>query len=169
VVTYPLWVQEVLGSTPGSGKGFYVWFCVLLLCFYFLSKNTLFIAKYCNSFHIVYLFSILNVLQDLWPIIRVKRYRPSIFKQWFQRHQNKKIYINYGKQWLMTKVTFWSATLSSMVDFSWYFFSPYLSLMWRLLKINGVFLSILRSCGGCFIQNAFALVLPISCNNWKYI
>ena len=48
--------------------------------FTFLSKNTLFIAKYCNSFYNVNLFSILNVLKDLWPIIRVKRYRPSIFK-----------------------------------------------------------------------------------------
>ena len=26
VVTHPLWVQEVPGSIPGSGKGFYVWF-----------------------------------------------------------------------------------------------------------------------------------------------
>ena len=84
VVTHPLWVQEVPSSIPGSGKGFYVWFFVLLLlCFYFWSKNTLFIAKCCNSFYNVSLFSILNVLQDLWPIIRVKRYRPSIFKPLF--------------------------------------------------------------------------------------
>jgi len=47
---------------------------------FFLSKNTLFIANYYNSFYNVHLFSILNVLQDLWPIIRVKRNRPSIFK-----------------------------------------------------------------------------------------
>ena len=80
VVTHPLWVQEVMGSIPGSGKGFYVWFFVLLLfCFYFFVKNTLFVTKVCNSFYNVNLFSILYILQDLWPIIRVKRYRPSIF------------------------------------------------------------------------------------------
>jgi len=33
VVTHPLWVLEVPGSIPGSGKGFYVWLFVLLLCF----------------------------------------------------------------------------------------------------------------------------------------
>jgi len=31
VVTQPLWVQEVPGWIPGSSKGFYVWFFVLLL------------------------------------------------------------------------------------------------------------------------------------------
>jgi len=31
VVTYPLWVQEVQDSIPGSDKGFEVWFFVLLL------------------------------------------------------------------------------------------------------------------------------------------
>ena len=73
VITHPLWVQEVPGSIPGSGKGFYVWFFVLLLllCFYFLSKITLFVTKVCNSFYNVKLFSILNIFQDLWPIIRV--------------------------------------------------------------------------------------------------
>jgi len=34
MVTHPLSVQEVPGSIAGSGKGFYVWFFVLLLlCF----------------------------------------------------------------------------------------------------------------------------------------
>jgi len=94
VVTHPLWVLEVPRSIPGSGKGFYVWFFVLLLlCFYFFVQNTLFIAKYCNSFYNVNLFSILNVLQDLWPIIRVKRYRPSIFK--FHRFKTSKCFIHY--------------------------------------------------------------------------
>jgi len=39
VVTHPLWVQEVQGSIPDSGKGFYVWFFVLLLCFYFFVQK----------------------------------------------------------------------------------------------------------------------------------
>ena len=52
VVTHPLWVQEVPSSIPGSGKGLYVWFFVfLLLCFYFLPKNTLFVTKVCNFFY----------------------------------------------------------------------------------------------------------------------
>ena len=44
VVTHPLWVQEVPGSIPGSGKGFYVWFLVLLLlCFYlFIQKHSIY-------------------------------------------------------------------------------------------------------------------------------
>jgi len=72
VVTHPLRVQEIPGSITGSGKNFNVWFFVLLLlCFYFLPKNTLFVTKYGNFFCNVNLFSILNILQDLWPIIRV--------------------------------------------------------------------------------------------------
>jgi len=71
VVTHPLCVQEVPGSIPGFDKGFYVWvFVLFFICFYFLSKNS-FVTKFCNSFGNVYLFSILNILQDLWPIIRV--------------------------------------------------------------------------------------------------
>jgi len=73
-------------------------FCIVVVVFLlFLSKNTLFIAKYCNSFYNVNLFSILNVLQDLWLIIRVKRYRPSIFKD----ENCSKIYIQ-----LILKKTF---------------------------------------------------------------
>jgi len=30
VVTHPLWLQEVLGSIPGSGQGFYVLFVVVV-------------------------------------------------------------------------------------------------------------------------------------------
>jgi len=38
-VTHLLWVREVPGSIPCSGKGFYVWFFVLLLlCFTFCPK-----------------------------------------------------------------------------------------------------------------------------------
>ena len=35
VVTHPLCVQEVPGSIPGSGKGFYVWYFVLLLLYFY--------------------------------------------------------------------------------------------------------------------------------------
>ena len=54
MVTHPLRVQEVPGSIPGSGKGFYVSFFALL-----------FVTKVCNSFYNVNLFSILKILQDL--------------------------------------------------------------------------------------------------------
>jgi len=35
---------------------------LLLLCFYLLSQNTLFVIKFCNSFYNVNIFSILNIL-----------------------------------------------------------------------------------------------------------
>jgi len=55
-------------------------FCfVVVVCFLFLFKNTLSVTKVCNSLFNVNLFSILNILQDVWPIIKVYRYRPSIF------------------------------------------------------------------------------------------
>jgi len=81
VVTHPLWVQELPGSIPSSGKGFYVWFfCFVVDVFLLvLSKNSLFVTKVCNSFYNLNLFIILKKLQDLWSIIRVWRYRPSIF------------------------------------------------------------------------------------------
>jgi len=55
VVTHPLWVQEVPGSIPSSGKGFYVWFFILLLlCFLlFLSKNSLIVTKCAIPFTIL--------------------------------------------------------------------------------------------------------------------
>jgi len=46
VVRHSLWVQEVPGLIPGSGKGFYVWFFVLLLlCYYFFVKNQIIYHK----------------------------------------------------------------------------------------------------------------------------
>jgi len=80
VVTHPLLVQDVTGSIPGSGKGLYVWlFCFVVVVCLLFSKSTIFVTNFCISFSNVHLFSILNILQDLWPIIRVLRCRPSIF------------------------------------------------------------------------------------------
>jgi len=46
VVTHPLWLQEVPGSIPISGKRFYVlFFALLLLCFYFFVKNTHYLSQ----------------------------------------------------------------------------------------------------------------------------
>jgi len=67
-VTHPLWVQEVPDSIPVSGKDFYV---LLLLCFYILSINSLFVTKFSKSFCNDNLFSKLNILQASWLIIRV--------------------------------------------------------------------------------------------------
>jgi len=55
------------GFNPRIRQGFlYVsFFALLLLCFYFFVKNTLFVTKVCNSFYNVNLFSILYILQDL--------------------------------------------------------------------------------------------------------
>jgi len=65
-ITHPVCVREVPGSIPGSGKGFYVLLFVLFLyCCCCLSKNTLFVTKFCNFF-CNFFFSILNVLQDVW-------------------------------------------------------------------------------------------------------
>jgi len=42
-VTHPPWVQDVPGSIPGSDRDVYVWFCVLLLLwFYFFVKHIVF-------------------------------------------------------------------------------------------------------------------------------
>jgi len=71
------WCSGNASALGARGPGFnsipfYVWFFVLLLlCFYFLFKNTLFITILCNSLFNVYLFSILNILTYFWPIIRV--------------------------------------------------------------------------------------------------
>ena len=82
VVTHPLSVQEVPGSIPGSGKGFCLIFSIVVVVFLLFVQKHLIFTKFCNSFFNIYLFSILNILTDLWPIIKVQRYRPSIFKLW---------------------------------------------------------------------------------------
>ena len=44
---------------------------LLLLWFYFFDQKHIICQKVCNSIYNVILFSILNILQDFWPIIRV--------------------------------------------------------------------------------------------------
>jgi len=53
---------------------------VVVVFFLFCKKNTLFVTKVCNSLYNFNSFSILKILQDLWPLLGVKRYRLSIFK-----------------------------------------------------------------------------------------
>jgi len=83
------------GFNPRLRQGFLCLIFLYCCCcvFTFLSKNTLFIGIYCNSFYNVILFSILNVLQDLWPIIRVKRYRPSIFNSEYREKDVDKLFV----------------------------------------------------------------------------
>jgi len=50
VVTHHLWMQKVPGSIPNSSNGFYV-FLFVIVVFYFVVKNTLFVTKVCNSFY----------------------------------------------------------------------------------------------------------------------
>ena len=72
VVTHPLWVQEYPGLIPGSGKEFLcLIFCFGVVVFLLFVQNTLSVAQCCNSFCSVNLCSILSIMQDLWPIIRV--------------------------------------------------------------------------------------------------
>jgi len=45
VVTHPLWVQEVPGSIPGSGKGFYVWFFGFVVVFLLFCPKTHYLSQ----------------------------------------------------------------------------------------------------------------------------
>jgi len=71
-------VQKVLGSISGAGKDIYACFFVFVVVFLLSCKQNIYM-NFCNSFCNVNSFSILNILQNSRPIIRVSRYRPSIF------------------------------------------------------------------------------------------
>jgi len=46
VVTHPLWVQEVPGSMPGSGKGFYsLIFCLIVVVFLLFVQKQIIVKK----------------------------------------------------------------------------------------------------------------------------
>jgi len=74
-----LW-YEMFRARTGFGKVFSFLCCCFCCVFTILSKNTLFATQFCNFICNFNLFSILVLLQDLWPIIRLWRYRPSLFK-----------------------------------------------------------------------------------------
>ena len=65
---------EFTGSIPHSGRDFYV--CIFSFVVVFLHFVHL---KFCNSFCNVILFTMLNILKNWWPILRVSRYRLIIF------------------------------------------------------------------------------------------
>jgi len=76
VVTHPLWMQEVPGSIPGSGKGFYVWFLRFVVDVFLLYVPKHIIChKICNSFCNSNLLSILNIFQKFvtdFKIIKIQ-------------------------------------------------------------------------------------------------
>ena len=83
---YVQFSQWSRGNSSGCGArdpGFVVWLWLSCCCvFHFLSKKTLFVMKFCKSFCNVNSFSMLNILQYLWLIIRVSKYRPTVFKRY---------------------------------------------------------------------------------------
>jgi len=87
LVTHSLWVHEVPVWIPAPARVFMLLlFCFFAVFLFFLFvQKALFVTHFCNSFCYVNLFNLLHVsiLQDLWPIIMVLLFRPSIFKQLF--------------------------------------------------------------------------------------
>ena len=77
-VTHPTWVQKVPCSFPSYGKD--VWSFLLKLCFHIFFQNTLFFTFFLNFFCNSCSCSFFNLLQHLWRIIRVSRYKPSSFE-----------------------------------------------------------------------------------------
>jgi len=80
-VTHQTAVRELPVSILGSCKYFCLLFGLLLLCFYFVVQNPYFVMKICNSLCNVNSFSVLDILQYLWPMIWVSRFRPSVFNK----------------------------------------------------------------------------------------
>jgi len=57
-------------------------FCLMIL--FFVCLHNIIYINISNSFCSVNSFSTPNILQNLWLIIRVSRYRPSIFTSWVE-------------------------------------------------------------------------------------
>jgi len=56
-----------------------LFFLFCCCCVHFFVQNTLFVMKLCTSFWNVNLFSIPDILQNVRPIVRISRYRSSLF------------------------------------------------------------------------------------------
>ena len=114
----------------------------MLLLFYFFVKNTLFITKFLNSFCNVNLLSIHKILQNLWMIIRVLRFRPSIFKELISlKNDNRQLKMNYLEGQLQIRITT-KATKSR--------FSVSQALLWKKRMREGNFFFIVSDFFSCF-------------------
>jgi len=76
-VTHRAAVWEVPDSISDSGKDYRI--VLLLFWFYFFVSKSIICRDLFCDFLSKFIFSILNILQNMWPIIRASRYKPSIF------------------------------------------------------------------------------------------
>ena len=80
-VTHQATVPEIPDWVHGSDKDFDVCFLVCCSCVFIVWRKTCYLSwKVAISFAMLIYFSILNILESVWPIIKLSRYRDSIFK-----------------------------------------------------------------------------------------
>jgi len=95
-------------QSPAPARVFMFDFFICCCCVVvFFVQNHIIYQNICNSSYNIILFSMLNILQDLWPIIRVYRYRPSIFNT---RHFTKS-----GAVVLYSWPMWWSSTFINRI------------------------------------------------------
>jgi len=79
-VTHQIAVPELPRSNTNSDKDFRICFFALLLSIHVFGPKSLFCHEFLHFFCNIISFSILNILKNVWPNIRVSRYRHRIFK-----------------------------------------------------------------------------------------